>query len=83
MNIVNFGANGVITERIKTFIARILNPSITTNKEIIGTDANSLNGRKVRISNMYEEEYELWLDKDLYFTDFVEPQERSNNEKAN
>lgn len=24
---------------------------------------------------MYEEEYELWLDKDLYFTDFVEPQE--------
>ena len=32
---------------------------------------------------MYEEEYELWLDKDLYFTDFVEPQERSNNEKAN
>ena len=27
------------------------------------------------MSNMYEEEYELWLDKDLYFTDFIEPQE--------
>ena len=23
---------------------------------------------------MYEEEYEMWVDKDLYFTDFVEPQ---------
>jgi hypothetical protein len=29
---------------------------------------------------MYEEEYELWLDKDLYFTDFIEPQERSDKE---
>lgn len=27
------------------------------------------------MSDMYEEEYELWLDKDLYFTDFVESQE--------
>ena len=24
---------------------------------------------------MYEEEYELWLDKDLYFTDFIEQHE--------
>ena len=24
---------------------------------------------------MYEEEYELWLDKDLYFTDFIESRE--------
>lgn len=32
------------------------------------------------MSNMYEEEYELWLDKDLYFTDFVEPQEDVDSE---
>jgi len=44
VHIVNFSANGVITERINTFIARILNPSITINRETIGTDANNLNG---------------------------------------
>ena len=35
------------------------------------------------MSNMYEEEYELWLDKDLYFTDFIESHEsevQENNE---
>ncbi len=29
---------------------------------------------------MYEEEYELWLDKDLYFTDFIEPQKSEDKE---
>lgn len=29
---------------------------------------------------MYEEEYELWLDKDLYFTDFIESQESDESE---
>ena len=29
---------------------------------------------------MYEEEYELWLDRDLYFTDFIESQEREDKE---
>ena len=28
---------------------------------------------------MYEEEYELWLDKDLYFTDFIEPPQESED----
>lgn len=31
--------------------------------------------QKVRKNNMYEEEYELWVDKDLYFTDFIESHE--------
>jgi hypothetical protein len=29
---------------------------------------------------MYEEEYELWLDEDLSFTDFVDPQESEDKE---
>ena len=32
---------------------------------------------------MYEEEYELWLDKDLYFTDFIEPQKSEDIKNAN
>ena len=32
---------------------------------------------------MYEEEYELWLDKDLYFIDFIEPQESEDRNDNN
>ena len=30
--------------------------------------------------NVHEEEYELWLDKDLYFIDFIEQQESEDKD---
>ena len=69
MSIVSFGVNGVITERINTFIARILNPSTATDRETIGTDVNSLNGKKVRIRNDTKIHICIYLRCELWLTD--------------
>ena len=48
MSIVSFGVSGVITEKTKPIIAKMKSRNTMIGKETIGTDANSLNGQKVR-----------------------------------